>query len=84
MVLMSDTEEGHRSQAEKRYLDDIAEWNQGMKETLPVPISFTLGGATASAPISFNELMAEADKVLYANKVAKKLPGHLAVSDDDA
>jgi diguanylate cyclase (GGDEF)-like protein len=84
MVLMSDTEEGHRSQAEKRYLDDIAEWNQGMKETLPVPISFTLGGATASAPINFNELMAEADKVLYANKVAKKLPGHLAVIDDDA
>jgi diguanylate cyclase (GGDEF)-like protein len=79
LLLLSDTDEGQRAQAEKRYLEALDEWNRSMGGTHPVPLSFTLGGATASAPISFNDLMEEADKVLYANKEAKRQSGNLSL-----
>jgi diguanylate cyclase (GGDEF)-like protein len=72
LLLMNDTDEGQRVQAEKRYLEAINEWNREMGGSSPVPISFSLGGATASAAISFSDLMEEADRALYATKETKR------------
>ena len=72
MLLMNGAVEEHRKNAEKRLLEGIGEWNEKRKGvTLPVPITFSLGGATAFSPMNFNELIAVADKRLYANKQLK-------------
>jgi diguanylate cyclase (GGDEF)-like protein len=73
LVLMGDVGEEQRLMAEKRYLEALEEWNRTTLGTNPVPLNFSLGGATACAPVNFTELMGEADRRLYEHKRAKKL-----------
>ncbi|MCP3924578.1 MAG: GGDEF domain-containing protein [Desulfobacterales bacterium] len=73
LLLMNGAIKEHRKKAEKRFLESIKEWNGQNKGRLPVPISFSLGGATAFGTIKFKNLMEEADKKLYANKQHKKI-----------
>ncbi len=73
ILLMNGAPKEHRKKAEKRFHESIKEWNDQSKEKLPVPISFSLGGATAFSTTKLENLIAEADKKLYVNKQHKKI-----------
>jgi diguanylate cyclase (GGDEF)-like protein len=72
LLLMNDADEKQCKIFEKRLLDAIEEWNISRKGAIPMSISFSSGSATAFPPINFDELIAEADKRMYAHKQAKQ------------
>jgi len=68
LMFMNDTNQQQCSIVSKRLLFSIKEWNESIKKSLPVPISFSLGEATGLGLIDFNSLVAKADKRMYVNK----------------
>jgi diguanylate cyclase (GGDEF)-like protein len=72
LLLMNDADEKQCEIFEKRLHNAIEEWNKSRKGAIPMSISFSSGSATAFPPINFDELIAEADKRMYADKQAKQ------------
>jgi len=72
LLLMSGVDEKRRTLTEKRLIALIEEWNQKRKKSLPVPLSFSLGGATGFWGKDFKKIISEADKKMYLHKQSKR------------
>ena len=72
LLLMNGADEQQCEIIEKRFLDAFDEWNEIRKGIIPMPISYSLGGATAFNPLNLDELIVGADKGMYAHKKANQ------------
>jgi diguanylate cyclase (GGDEF)-like protein len=72
MLMMSGMDEERRLMAEKRFVSLIKDWNQKRKKVLPVPLSFSLGGATGFWGKDLDKIISEADKKMYVHKQSKR------------
>ncbi|MDO9262376.1 MAG: GGDEF domain-containing protein [Desulfosalsimonadaceae bacterium] len=72
MLLMSGVDEKRRALTEKRLIELSGIWNQKRKKSIPVPLSFSLGGATGFWGKKINQIIIEADKKMYIHKQSKR------------
>jgi diguanylate cyclase (GGDEF)-like protein len=72
MLMMSGVDEERRILTEKRFISLIGAWNQRRKKVLPIPLSFSLGGATGFWGKDLDKIISEADKKMYIHKQSKR------------
>jgi len=72
MLMMSGVDEKRRNLTEKRLIGLSSAWNQERKKDMPVPLSFSLGGATGFWGKTINQIILEADKKMYIHKHSKR------------
>jgi diguanylate cyclase (GGDEF)-like protein len=72
MLMMSGMDEERRLMTEKKFVSLIKDWNLKRKKVLPVPLSFSLGGATGFWGKDLDKIISEADKKMYIHKQSKR------------
>lgn len=71
MLMMSGVDKKKRVLTEKRLIGLIDGWNKKRKKAMPVPLSFSLGGATGFWGKNLHKIISEADKKMYMYKQSK-------------
>jgi diguanylate cyclase (GGDEF)-like protein len=72
LLMMSGIDKERRVQTENRLINLLKNWNKRRKKAIPIPLSFSLGGATGFWGKDIDKIISEADKKMYVHKMSKQ------------